>query len=523
MSTAPVKSSTRTLPTVQNNSRKFLWSAMLLATIAPFTSIDTAMAAASSPVVTEAFGGNGVPVTVGSFNDVDAIGYEVREFFVAGGAHLHVADQKLTKDGKWSGTHLAARQMPYKTRVVVYTPKDKSRFNGTVYVEWQNNSGMTDAAPDWVHGHIEVARQGAAYILASVQPIGIKTLKAQDPWWIPSGDLAYPVSDPARYASLKHPGKKYCFDIYSQIAQAVLDGNLLGELAPQHVIGVGESQSASWLTTYINGAQPVVDVYDGFLVHSSLGVAVPLASSLNAAVGSTKIRDDLVPVILLQTETDVQLGANITRQPEAPDGKFRLWEVAGTAHYDAYGLEVGTYDTGAGEGEIASLEYLKNPVKDTNGGIMKCANGINSGPAHWVINAALNSLDRWVRDGTPPPIAPRLETNSPLPFLTMFVADEHGNTKGGIRSPFVDAPVATLTGFGNQAAEGAPFISAFCGLFGQTIPFAPEKLAALYPSNADYVAKFEAATEQAVQAGFLLQEDADLLQNAAQGFDVAGD
>lgn len=474
--------------------------------------LESVAAAVDSPVVTEASGGNGVPITIGQYDDVEAIGYETREFFLAGGAHRFVIDDKLPPDGKWDAVHFDSNSVAYKTRVVVYTPTDPAQFNGTVYIEWLNNSGLADAAPDWIHGHVEVARQGAAYILASVQPIGIATLKAANPWWVPAEGVDFAISDPERYASLKHPGSAYCLDIYSQIAQATRDGNLLGGLTAQRVVGVGESQSAMWLTSYINAAQRIANVFDGFVVHSSFG--------LGMGGGITHIRDDLVPVLLFNSETDVQLGGKFTRQDETEDGLFRLWEVAGTAHYDTYGLVIGLTDTGDGTAEAAALQALLNPETQAQGGLMSCALGINAGSMHWVFGAALNWMSRWLVDGTAPPIAPRLETIDTNPFFVTFVKDELGITKGGIRSPFVDAPLATLDGFGNGAAEGASFISNFCGIFGQTVPLSAEQLGARYIDNADFSAKFQAASEQAVAAGYLLQVDADKLNNAAAAFDL---
>jgi hypothetical protein len=39
---------------------------------------------------------------------------------------------------------------------------------------------------------------------------------------------------------------------------------------------VGESQSATLLTTYINAVDPLAEVFAGFLVHSPFGPAAPL-------------------------------------------------------------------------------------------------------------------------------------------------------------------------------------------------------------------------------------------------------
>ena len=482
-----------------------------------------ATAVANSPTVTPATGGNGVPITIGNFDDVGAIGYETAEFFIAGEARSYTTTERLTENGKWGSIITGPTTADYKTRAVVYTPKDKNTFNGTVYIEWQNVSGLVEAAPDWVHGHIEVARQGAAYILASVQSIGITTLKSENPFWVP--DVPFPVSDPERYASLNHPGDIYSYDIFSQIGQAAMDGNLTSGSVPQRVIVLGESQSAIWLTTYINVVQPLVDVYDGFIVHSSFISGAQMSQIPQEGIREerTKIRDDLVPVLLFQSETDVAIGKLLTRQLESPNGNFRLWEVAGTAHYDSYGLEIGINDTGSGEGEILNLEKMRNPSTEPQPGIILCAEGINAGPMHWVYNAALNWINRWVKDGTPPPIAPRLKTHSLPGFRVIFKTDEHGNTLGGIRTPFVDVPIATLTGADNKAAEGAPLFSYFCSLFGKTAPLSPETLAELYSSHDDFVGQYRSATFEQVQSGFLLLEDAINLIDAAEESNIGSE
>ena len=74
--------------------------------------------------------------------------------------------------------------------------------------------------------------------------------------------------------------------------------------------------------------------------------------------GSTEVRSDLgVPVLIFQTETDVNA---VTRQVDT--ATYRLWEVAGTAHFDAYGGGLGLMDTGDGEGAVRALQALRNPI-----------------------------------------------------------------------------------------------------------------------------------------------------------------
>jgi hypothetical protein len=66
----------------------------------------------------------------------------------------------------------------------------------------------------------------------------------------------------------------------------------------------------------------------------------------------------------------------------------------------------------------------------------------------------------------------------------------------------VDAPTSVLSGFGQGGTE-------FAFLFGTTRPFDAPTLARLYPGGrAEYLARFRAATDEALARGFLLEADA---------------
>jgi hypothetical protein len=126
--------------------------------------------------------------------------------------------------------------------------------------------------------------------------------------------------------------------------------------------------------------------------------------------------------------------------------------------------------------------------------------------------AAFRALERWVGGGPAPRRAPRLVVEGDPPG---FVLDEHGNALGGIRTSYVDAPTATLSGLGQSG-------SSFCFIFGTTVPLPAATLRALYPSNAEYVARVAEANDRAVRGGFLLREDADLIEAWAAESGVGG-
>ena len=302
------------------------------------------------------------PVPVGStiFNgtlygnsfDLSQVGYESSQFFVSGTAHSYVPVRPLTSDGKWKVAKGVSA--PYTTRIAVYRPIDPAKFNGTVIVEWLNVSGGVDDSPEWTLSHNELTREGFAWVGVSAQQVGVDAAKA---------------IDPTEYSSLSHPGDSFSYDIFSQAGQAVRHDSalVLGGLKPQKVIAAGESQSAGRLMTYIDAVQPIADVYNGFLVHSQFGTGAALSQAPQTsylAPTPTTIRSDLgVPVFEFETETDVY-NSNLTdRLFYGNPRNFRLWEVAGSSHFDYYGLQVGPTDTGNGQGAIANLAAMQNPPR----------------------------------------------------------------------------------------------------------------------------------------------------------------
>jgi len=439
--------------------------------------------------------------------DLRAAGYMREEWFLEGSAQAYTLGGRRRADGRWQAA--PASSAPFKTRLVVYRPEDPARFNGTVVVEWHNVSGGVDACPDFFFLHRHLMRKGIAWVGVTAQKVGI------DGGGLVPG-IPLKTTNPERYGSLLHPGDAFAFDIYSQVGRVLRASGSgpLGRLEAQLVIAIGESQSAGFLVTYVNAVDPIARCYDAFLIHGRPGTAAgvdgrylqtprdPDVANLSAnltviASDGHRIREDArVPVLTFQSETDVVLlGGGRARQADSE--RFRLWELAGAAHFDTYGLFATHFDR---EGiAIEDLARHLAPTDDVMG--MSAETPINSGPQqHYVLNAALTHLERWVRDGTPPPEAPRLETTDAT--ATKLVRDGLGIVRGGIRTPWVDVPSAVLSG-DSPGGEG------FLFLFGKTLAFDEATLARLYPGGTDeHLRRFEAATETAMRAGYLLDEDA---------------
>ncbi|MFI4936327.1 MAG: alpha/beta hydrolase domain-containing protein [Caulobacterales bacterium] len=436
--------------------------------------------------------------------DLKSLGYVTEEYFLSGTATAYKRVGQPGEDGRW--TAAPATTSPYVTRIVVVRPSDPAKFNGTVVVEWLNVTGGLDAPADWIVTHREMIRGGYAFVGVSAQRVGIEGG--------PSLMAGMPLkkADPARYGQLSHPGDAFAYDLYSQAGRVVRgEGSegVLGPLRPKRVLSIGESQSAVFLTTYVNAIDPIAKVYDGFLIHSRFGGASTIegaafqgesASDLALAV---KLREDLrAPVITVITETDL-IGGQLTgffpaQQPD--NARLRIWEIPGTSHADTYIFSASGIDSGSAP--IEALAAALKPTKDVFGTTL--AFPMNSAPQHhYIVEAALWSLDRWVRTGEAPPKAPRVKAalgDKPSDPAKLTL-DANGIAEGGVRTPWVDVPTARMSGVGNSGG-------ALGFLLGVTEPFDQAKLDSLYPGGkAEYLKKFNASLTDAIASGFILPAD----------------
>jgi Alpha/beta hydrolase domain len=443
--------------------------------------------------------------------DLASVGYVLEEYFLESTATSFEMAGPAEPDGRWAVR--PAAEAPFVTRLVVCRPSDPGAFTGTVVVEWLNVSAGIDAPAHWMLTHRHVIRAGWAYVGVSAQRRGIEGgggifedgSAGPD---VPQRMLlpALKQSDPARYRALHHPGDAFSFDIFTRAVRAVRGGGLLGPAPAGCVLGAGQSQSAIHLVTYLDAVVPGLSpeaVCDGYLIGSRSGSAAPLSGwdgRIRSGPQDVRIRTDLrVPVLTVQTETDVTgLLAGVTaRQPDSD--QFRWWEIAGAAHADTY--VIGAAFSDSGRLDPAELARLTAPTATPMG--MPSPEPVNSGlQHHYVSQAAIAHLDRWARGGPRPPSSPRLETAPDDPMR--LVTDGSGIARGGIRTGWVDTPVAALSGLTPDGTEGMAV------LFGTTRTFDDAELARRYPAGrADYTAAFRAATMSAVAEGFLLAEDAE--------------
>jgi len=412
-----------------------------------------------------------------SWYDLEEIGYIEEEYFVSGTAK----------------TYPATTPANYTTRMIVRRPANAADFNGTVLLDWVNVTAQFENAVDSIEAHEMFHREGFAYVHVSAQAAGLCCVPGLTP----------KLWDPQRYEAISHPGDDYSFDIFSQIAKSFkspVGVDPMAGLRVQKVIAMGQSQSGTRLRDYITQVQADARVIDGFLVHADGG-------------GSKEYpADPLVPVLQLLSEREASPAEpNVTRN-------YRLWEIAGAAHQDFW---IGYHQViGASARSVASAprmpfsadadlhEVAGNYGEQIHPLSFACIVAGTQFPLRYAVSAAIHHLDRWVKGGPPPPVAPRYQFSGDA-----LARDGFGNALGGVRLPPIEVPIAQ-------------YDSARCDLGGLTIPFTELQIASLYASHADYYCQMRAATLRSLDEGFLLPEDAEDLMTrvdaAANRFLIAG-
>lgn len=437
------------------------------------------------------------PVTGGrhgwAFNkpliDLSDRGYVEAEFFLSGEATTYAPapGAEFGRDGKWRAE--PKDKVPFKTRLLVYRPADPAKFNGTVVVCWNN---VTAGYELFFGESPEVLEGGYAYVCASVQKVGVHGFTEN-----PQGLLAW---DGERYGDLGIPTDDASYDIFSQVGRAVgpqRDGPIdpLGGLKVEKVVGLGASQSAARLATYINAVHPLPPeqggrAFDGYMLQIYFGTGAPLSASdrqanpatanLRLPRGQNLIRDDLdAPVMIVNTELEA-ISCLPVRQPDTD--RFRAWEAAALTHvsYQAQLTRNEKYLRDFGVAPPAPSEQM---------------NRIYLQPLY---DAALHHLSRWVNGGAPPPSQPLIDFDDD----GRVIRDHHGIAKGGIRMPQVAAPVAMNS--------STPVTDDFAGrLRGSNRPFDAAMLHTLYGDEESYLSRFRQAAAAAVSAGVMLPRDVE--------------
>jgi hypothetical protein len=458
--------------------------------------------------------------------DLAEHGYVEEEYLVRGRANVY----EWNADGE---AVVRTPRAPYVTRMLVRRPIKRTRISGTVVVEPLNPSNLFDLNIGWALSGDHFMRNGDVWVGFTSKPVAVQALKTFDPQRYRSLSWAnpLPLDDPRNCTDIqtivdppevrsRSTEDGLVWDIFSQIgawARSTAASNPLAygrgdrrSTDVDRVYGFGYSQTGGLLATYINAIRPRVEaggerIFDGYFVGVAGGAFVG-AYPLNQCTPvpplddpRRSLRNAGVPVIQMMSQSDYLRGI-ASRGPDGdtPPDLYRHYEMAGAGH--------ATPDELYYSARPQDIEQAGRAVPP-----MSCNEGPRSRfPSRIFVDAALQNIDLWSRDGLPAPPGRDIaldENGQP-------VVDEFGNVVGGLRSPYLDVPTSTWFG----SATGA----SFCGIAGYEVPFDQATLDELYPTQGAYVRAVRRSVRELVADRYITRADGQALIREAEAFDVTG-
>ena len=399
---------------------------------------------------------------------------------------------------------------PYTTTVYVRRPRDAAKFSGTVIVEPVH---AASAAPIFIYTSAYVMRSGHGWAAICsqksvldgfVKPSSAERYASTEIWadtppldTAGVGGAAVPTDPEARAAMMERMRNMNALStpILAQVGAAIANGD--GPFAGyglRHVILAGHSQTGGVVTEYIANGHDAYRNEDGSPVYHGF---------FPSGAPSVQFGPRDVPLVQVLSDGDIAAVNGPWRQgrgyrrddSDEPGDRYRLYELAGAGHM---GTRNAPYNDNA--------MWQNDPI-GTAGNVPKDA-AMNSLPHSELFSVGLDHLVKWVDQGVVPPRAERIEIGPD----DLFVKDECGNSKGGVRSAQMDVPRNTYLSNPGVNDDGSP---AF-GVVGIEFPLPAETLQRLYRDHQDYVDQFSRRVDELVAEGWLLAEDADGMRNEAE-------
>jgi hypothetical protein len=432
--------------------------------------------------------------------DLQKLGYAEEEFIVSGSANVYdwAADGSLT---------VKTPNAPYGNRILVRHPSSPSKFSGTVVVELMNPARRFDWPMMWGYVHDHFIEHGDAWV-GITMPGAVQGLKKFNPTRYAAVSFASPgpsacAANGKNAAPDQEEGLRW--DMMSQVAAALKSATPGAPMAGFKVERIFMTTQAGDIVTYINAIHAHAKLadgksaYDGFLIKNPAGAVRINQCAPAPAQGDPRrvVMPTNVPIVAVVAQGE--LVANLaSRHPDNddPNGRYRLYEIAGVAHIEKY--------------PYSALPSFQNQI---------AAAGAAQGTPEWPFNAkcdpdiplgdnpllkysydaAFLNLHNWVAKGIAPPKAERIQVKDGA-----VVLDEFGNGMGGIRSPFVDVPAATY--FTTSPGPGT------CAELGHQQRFDEARLKSLYPDSKAEATKISQSIDRMVKERLLTESDAKRLR-----------
>lgn len=387
--------------------------------------------------------------------NLEEYGYKEEEFFFEGKANIYDSDENdnllVIKEG-----------VKYKNRIIVRTPIKKESFSGRVYVDILNATQRYDIEDLWHRIYLWCMENGHAYVGITSKPVNVASLKNFDYQRYSSLDWSNGETIPLPTITTSDiiPGTEegLVWDIISQVGNAIKSGtksSFFEEYDVNKVYLCGQSQSGAYLNTYVSYFDSIVssgteNIFDGYL--NIVGAFVQRSLRQQKRVGSLLLEmrhmhPSTQPYICISSEGDFTLfssflnGGNLLdieiKNTDQDKDKCRYYEIPETPHTDIICPVLTSLDEIKKTG--AKLPFLDD----------KLLKNINDIHTEYYICGLLEKLHNWAEDGIAPEIAhPLLRSGNGI------AKDKYGNSLGGLRTPYVDVPIARYIACNSENPEG---------------------------------------------------------------------
>ena len=455
-----------------------------------------------------------IPVTEDSFPfnaanrqykpiDLASYGYVEEEFFVSGLANVY----EWYHSGATPAT-IRTPNAPFTTRILIRRPINNRLFSGNVIVElfnWARN--YDNPWGGWAESHSYFLAHHDAWIGITIRPTAVVGLKKFNPARYAPLSFANPLPlnetcpNPEAYPNspsspLTEDG--LAWDIISQVGALVRNHTKSNPLEGYRVEYVyATAATGGDLSAYVSAIHPLAEldngkpIYDGYVIKctGSPGAINQCEPRIRFDDWRCKLYVN-VPVIRVMTQGDI-LGKGfhpdwsyLYRQPDSDKHgeQYRLYEVAGSYIFTIYPQLSGPCEKDVVAAGGTWREPPPVPYYDF--------------PLRYIMNGAFANLDLWVRKGIPPPRANRLATKGEYPNVE-FALDQLGNTKGGVRTPYIDVPIVTYS------------------WNGKVTPFNDKLLKLFYPNHEYYVRQFVTRTDALLKDRWITATDAESIKEQA--------
>ena len=368
----------------------------------------------------------------------------------------------MTKDGAFA------------TRIMICRPKDPKKFSGYAVTEVFQSS-------IWAQTRQYIMRSGHMWVMISSR----------------GGNWLSMIrnSNQERYKSLTLPTPGLNPEILAQVVWMIRKSTpqiALSQYRTRKIFFAGYSGDGAAAREFIekHHADSLLPdknhIFDGYFVAGT-------------AVGSAPkpIADIDLPVIEIMNENEMIRSferGSLSLAYRRDDGKnYRLYEIPGAGH-------ITTRKREGSEGAADYSACVERPLSQF--------------PMDHLYNGAMHRLIVWVGKGVEPGRAERIRY---LPGGKVIARDEHGNARGGVRSTYLDVPIATykVVSTRDPRRQNA---STRCEMIAHSVPFDKEKLDELYSNPAGYARKVDQRIRQLVKEGWYLEADAQEIRKEASDF-----